>query len=46
MERDSFIFYKSFYEAIAEADSEIQNEVFNAICKKALYEEDTELTGV
>ena len=46
MERDSFIFYKSFYEAIAEADAKIQNEVFNAICKKALYEEDTELTGV
>ena len=46
MERDSFIFYKSFYEAIAEADVKIQNEVFNAICKKALYEEDTELTGV
>lgn len=46
MERDSFIFYKSFYEAIAEADAKIQNEVFNAICKKALYEEDTKLTGV
>ncbi len=45
MERDSFIFYKSFYEAIVETDAKTQNKVFNAICKKALYEEDTELTG-
>lgn len=46
MERDSFIFYKSFYEAIAETDQETQNKLFNAICKKALYEEDTELNGI
>lgn len=46
MERDSFIFYKSFYEAIVEADQETQNKLFNAICKKALYEEDMELTGI
>lgn len=45
MERDSFIFYKSFYEAIKETDKETQNQLFNAICQKALYEKDIELTG-
>lgn len=45
MERDSFIFYKSFYEAIKETNQETQNQLFNAICQKALYENDIELTG-
>lgn len=45
-ERESFIFYKSFYEALKEAEPKIQNEVFVAICKKGLYDEDTELNGV
>lgn len=45
MERESFIFYKSFYEAINEADTETQVVLYNAICKKALYDEDTLLDG-
>lgn len=45
MERDSFIFYKSFYDAIREADKETQNIVFNAVCKKALYDEESALEG-
>lgn len=46
MERDSFIFYRSFYEAIEQADKNTQVEVYTAICKKALYDKDIELTGV
>ena len=45
-ERESFIFYKSFYEALKEADEKTQNEVFIAICKKGLYDEDTKLSGI
>ncbi len=45
MERDSFIFYRSFYEAINEADTETQVNLYDAICRKALYDEDTILDG-
>ncbi len=45
MERESFIFYRSFYEAIKETDKETQVSLFDAICKKALYDEETELKG-
>lgn len=45
MERESFIFYRSFYEAIKETDTETQVSLFDAICKKALYDEETELKG-
>ncbi len=37
MERDSFIFYKSFYEAIRELNDDIKLEVFIAITEYALY---------
>lgn len=45
MERDSFIFYRSFYEAINEADTETQVNLYDAICRKALYDEDALLDG-
>lgn len=45
MDRDSFIFYKSFYEAICETDTETQVELYDAICRKALYNEDVNLSG-
>ena len=37
MERESFIFYKSFYEAIHELKDDIKLEVFTAITEYALY---------
>ncbi|MDE6410026.1 MAG: hypothetical protein K2K81_07275 [Muribaculaceae bacterium] len=37
MERDSFIFYKSFYEAIRDLPDNIRLEVFTAITEYALY---------
>mgnify|MGYP006919062935 CR=1 FL=1 len=37
MERDSFIFYKSFYEAIKPLSKDIQVEIYTAIMEYALY---------
>ncbi len=37
MERDSFIFYKSFYEAIRDLPKDIRLEVYTAIMEYALY---------
>lgn len=37
MERDSFIFYRSFYEAIKDLPKDIRLEVFTAIMEYALY---------
>lgn len=37
MERDSFIFYKSFYEAICDLPKDIRLEVLTAIIEYALY---------
>ncbi|MDE6276847.1 MAG: hypothetical protein K2M06_01925 [Muribaculaceae bacterium] len=37
MDRDSFIFYKSFYEAIADLPKDIKLEVLTAIIEYALY---------
>ena len=45
MERESFIFYRSFYEAIKEVDTKTQVALYDAICKKALYDEETTLNG-
>ena len=46
MERDSFVFYKSFYEAIKEIDEKNQLQVFVAICEYSLNEKEIELTGI
>lgn len=45
MERESFVFYKSFYDAIKELDLETQAVLYDAICRKALYDEEKELNG-
>lgn len=45
MERDSFVFYKSFYESIKELDLEDQTALFQAICKYALYGEEPKVKG-
>lgn len=37
MERESFIFYRSFYEAIKCMPSEVQAEIYPAICEYALF---------
>lgn len=37
MERDSFIFYRSFYEAVKDLPKDIRLEVFTAIMEYALY---------
>lgn len=44
--RDSFVFYRSFYEALEGISPNEQLQIFHAICSKALYDEDVELTGV
>lgn len=44
--RDSFIFYKSFYEALEDLDIESKVQLYDAICRLALYDEETELTGL
>ncbi len=42
MERESFIFYRSFYEAIRELNDDIRLEVFTAITEYALYGKEPE----
>lgn len=37
MERESFIFYRSFYEAVRDLPKEIQIEVFTAVIEYGLY---------
>ena len=46
MAKDSFIFYRSFYEAIIELDEHSRWLIIDAICRKALYGEDTQFTGL
>lgn len=45
IERDSFIFYRSFYEGIKELDFEQQGRVYNALFGYALNGEEPDLTG-
>ena len=46
MEKDSIIFYKSFYEAIKEMPKENQLELYNAIFEKYFFGNEIELTGL
>lgn len=46
MERDSFIFYRSFYESIKEIPDEQQLETYKAITEYALNGQEEQLTGV
>lgn len=44
--RDSFVFYRSFFEGITELSDKEMLKVFIAVCKYALNDEDTKLTGL
>jgi len=46
MNRDSFIFYLSFYESISALPGEYQLGVFHAICKYAFFGDEAEMDGV
>ena len=46
MERESFIFYRSFYDAMADISDKDKLKLYDAICKYALYNEETKLTGI
>lgn len=46
VERDSFIFYRSFYESIKEIPEEEQLKVYKAITEYALNQNELELTGI
>jgi len=43
MERDSFVFYKSYYEAVKNLDDKTQLSIFESICEYALYHNEIEL---
>lgn len=46
MQRDSFIFYRSFYEAAKELNTEQKADLFSAICEYSLNGEEIELSGI
>jgi len=46
MERNSFVFYKSFYEALTELKEKERYACIDAICRYALYGEEPETKGV
>ncbi len=45
-ERNSFIFYRSFYESIRELPKDIQADVYDAICALALDGKEIEMSGI
>lgn len=45
-ERESFIFYKSFYESLKDVPNEIKLQVYEAICEYSIYGKIRELTGI
>ena len=46
IERDSFVFYRSFYEAISDIDDPIEKaQIYDAICELALNNNSVELSG-
>ena len=46
IERDSFVFYRSFYEAIKDLDTIEQSNLLCAICELALNGNEIELNGI
>ena len=46
MERESFVFYRSFYEAIKELPAENQANVYNALFEYSFNNVEVELSGV
>ena len=45
-EKESFVFYRSFFEALQDLKDKERLKVYDAICDLALNENDTELTGI
>lgn len=45
-EKESFVFYKSFYDALQDLKEKDRLKVYDAICDLALNENETKLTGV
>lgn len=46
MNRDSFVFYKSFFEALQDLNNKDRLILYDAICELALNDKDTELQGI
>lgn len=46
MERESFVFYRSFYEAISELSDEQKGVIFDAVCGYAFDKKLPEISGV
>ena len=46
MERDSFIFYRSFYEAMSGLKDKDKLQLFNAICELSLNGNDVKMSGI
>lgn len=44
--RDSFVFYESFFVALQDLKDKDRLKIYDAICKLALYETDTNLNGI
>lgn len=45
-EKDSFVFYRSFFEALQDLNDKDRLKLYDAICNLALNGEDTELKGI
>ena len=45
-EKESFVFYKSFYDALQDLKEKDRLKVYDAICDLALNGNETKLTGV
>ncbi len=45
-EKESFVFYASFYEALQDMKDKDRLKVYDAICELALNNKETELTGL
>lgn len=45
-EKDSFVFYRSFFEALQDLKDKDRLKVYDAICELALNENDTKLAGI
>ena len=45
-EKESFVFYKSFFDALQDLKDKDRLKVYDAICELALNENEVKLTGV
>lgn len=46
MEKESFVFYRSFFEALQDLKDKERLKVYDAICDLALNEKETKMTGI